>query len=1478
MTMGLWRRTDRVAVWLVAASLCVLPGDAPVQGSGASDREAMAAPSNPLTTASPRPSSGNTGAPSDLFVPVILTASGASNSYYTSELTLTNRGSSTATLRYTYTAAAGGGSGAASETLAPGRQKILPNAIDYLRSLGIPIPSSGTRIGTLRVGVSRSSEVSVTVRTTTQVADGRAGLAYPGVAVAGGFTEAVYLCGLRQNRQDRSNVAFQNMGASGNITVRATVFSGDSGDSRVLPDVVLAPGGFRQLNGVLATAGFTQGYVKVERVSGTAPFCAYGVINDQANSDGSFVFPVTQSSLAGVGGQTLPVIIEHPDFSSELIVTNFSDEAKAVDFGFVADGIATQDRTARFFLTLEAGEQRILAGIVEEMRRQGVAGLGPAGGTLAGAVFATERSGDLSGVVIGARTGSPGGGGQYSVFYNAVPDGAAFAQEAWIDALQQNEENRSNLALVNTGEVDNSPGVFQLDLYDGATGMLANTVTGIRIPARGWRQINGILGEYAPGTTQGYVRIQKISGDNPFLAYGVINDGGAPGQRSGDGAFLPASGATERIDDPGTSPATDREVLEALYEATGGPEWNDRTNWLSEEPLGEWYGVRTDGAGRVTSLFLGGNQLSGAIPPELGRLTQLQELSLEINQLSGAIPPELGRLANLQKLVLGGNQLSGTIPPELGRLTQLQELSLWEANLAGPIPPELGRLANLQRLGLWRNQLSGAIPPELGRLANLQSLGLGYNLLTGSIPPELGNIESLEYLELNNNGLLDGTIPPELGSLNNLRRLKLGATGLGGPIPPELGDLAQLEYLSAWFSGFTGPIPPELGKLQNLKELDLGFNYLEGPIPAELGNLSSLTRLGLSYNEYLSGEIPGSLGNLTSLNVLSLGRNQLTGPIPPGLGNLEMLESLHLHGNQLTGSVPAWLPRLEALRSLKLYNNALSGSLPEGMGSLQQLEELWVGNNPEMSGSLPLDMAEIAGIEIFKAGGTALCAPEDDVFLEWLAGITFHRVARCVGSAAYLTQAVQSRTNPVPLIAGDPALLRAFVASPDADGETIPPARVTLYLDGSLVHEIEIEAGSGTIPGRIEESEASLERSLNADVPGELVRPGLEFVVDVDPEGVLDPALAVTGRIPSTGRMAVDVVELQDLQLTVVPFLHETEPDSSILEITEGMADDPGGHPMLEHVRVLLPVGGIDLELHAPVLTSDNFGFQILQQTEMIRQIEGRPGYWLGMQGPVRLGLLGVALGIPSWSSFSQPLPFTIAHEIGHNMGLWHAPCGGAGGPDPLFPHPIGLTDAWGYDRQNRRLISPYSPDLMSYCGGQWIGDYHHANALRHRLSTEADSGMAQRVPSLVVWGGVDENGKPYLEPAFLTEAMPTVPPEGVGFTLRGTTEDGGKAFSLRFDMPATQDAQEGRRGFVFSVPVTWTGTLDSIVLSAGRDAAVLNRDTNRPFSILRDRTTGKVRGFLRTRQPMAATAATVDAMGAVDYEMIFSVGIPDSK
>ena len=162
-----------------------------------------------------------------------------------------------------------------------------------------------------------------------------------------------------------------------------------------------------------------------------------------------------------------------------------------------------------------------------------------------------------------------------------------------------------------------------------------------------------------------------------------------------------------------TSIATDRAALVAIYNATDGPNWRTDTYWLSDRPLGEWYRVITDGNGRVTSLNLRGNLMSGEIPPELGSLSNLEWLDLSSNQLSGEIPPELGSLSNLRWLDLNGNQLSGEIPPELGSLSNLERLDLGNNQLlSGEIPPELGSLSNLERLYLHGNQLSGEIPGE----------------------------------------------------------------------------------------------------------------------------------------------------------------------------------------------------------------------------------------------------------------------------------------------------------------------------------------------------------------------------------------------------------------------------------------------------------------------------------------------------------------------------------------------------------------------------------------------------------------------------------------------------------------------------------------------------------------------------------------------------------------------------------------------
>lgn len=82
-------------------------------------------------------------------------------------------------------------------------------------------------------------------------------------------------------------------------------------------------------------------------------------------------------------------------------------------------------------------------------------------------------------------------------------------------------------------------------------------------------------------------------------------------------------------------------VLAALYEATSDDRWTDNTNWLSETPLNEWYGVTTDDEGQVTALDLSSNGLTGTIPEALEQLDSLEFLYLSWNELTGCIPPAL---------------------------------------------------------------------------------------------------------------------------------------------------------------------------------------------------------------------------------------------------------------------------------------------------------------------------------------------------------------------------------------------------------------------------------------------------------------------------------------------------------------------------------------------------------------------------------------------------------------------------------------------------------------------------------------------------------------------------------------------------------------------------------------------------------------------------------------------------------------------
>ena len=140
--------------------------------------------------------------------------------------------------------------------------------------------------------------------------------------------------------------------------------------------------------------------------------------------------------------------------------------------------------------------------------------------------------------------------------------------------------------------------------------------------------------------------------------------------------------------------------------------------------------------------------------------------------------------------------------------------------------------------------------------------------------------------------------------------------------------------------------------------------------------------------------------------------------------------------------------------------------------------------------------------------------------------------------------------------------------------------------------------------------------------------------------------------------MSPDIRQLPTLDLTVVPFLWSEGPEISVLSVVDGLTPESD---LLRPTRDLLPVNDFRLTIHAPVWTSvDPISDNVVTmgpELEVIYAVEGERGYYMGIfraQGPS--GLLGIAAGIPSYISFSVLDPYIIAHELGHNLNLYHAP------------------------------------------------------------------------------------------------------------------------------------------------------------------------------------------------------------------------------
>jgi PKD repeat protein len=338
------------------------------------------------------------------------------------------------------------------------------------------------------------------------------------------------------------------------------------------------------------------------------------------------------------------------------------------------------------------------------------------------------------------------------------------------------------------------------------------------------------------------------------------------------------------------------------------------------------------------------------------------------------------------------------------------------------------------------------------------------------------------------------------------------------------------------------------------------------------------------------------------------------------------------------------------------------------------------------------------------------------------------------------------------LVAGKPALLRVYVKS-DTAGLMLPSGGVTVTGPmGTLPL-----SGPSTVP--MTDDPTDLSKQYTVTVPGDWIGAGLALDVKID----ATDALPESNEQNNTQHLAPAVGKGNVMQLTAVPV------------VQQGMMGTPSNlEPSLQRVW---PLKGVDAQTRAPYTTGQQltaFDFNpwsaLLDELAQVRAMDGSSRDYYGFvhvdygPGVAGIGYIGEATATGRDDSFE-----TAQHELGHNMGRQHAPCGGAAGPDPFYPYAGAVIGSWGYDAVTKQLMAPNAfVDLMSYCNPAWVSDYNYNKVQTALESQPFITGTTSPYVSALVVSGSFSRGRAVLNPVYrVTAAVRVAEPSSRALRVR---------------------------------------------------------------------------------------------------------------
>lgn len=503
----------------------------------------------------------------------------------------------------------------------------------------------------------------------------------------------------------------------------------------------------------------------------------------------------------------------------------------------------------------------------------------------------------------------------------------------------------------------------------------------------------------------------------------------------------------------------------------------------------------------------------------------------------------------------------------------------------------------------------------------------------------------------------------------------------------------------------------------------------------------------------------------------------------------------------------------------------------------------------------------------------------------------------------YVTQAVQSYVGDVPLVAGRDGLVRVFVKA-NTLNTAQPKVRVRLYNGATLLSTLTLNAPTSSVP--MSPDDAALTSAWYGTISGSLIQPNLRILADVDPTNAITEASESDNTWPGSGTAATMFVK------AVSTFSVRFVPINQSNDLT-GNVTSANAATFLNDVRRMYPVNVIDADVRATYTTSagilqsnDNNGAWsvLLSEINALRTLDGSTRYYYGVvkttysSGIAGLGYVGAPAAI-GWD-FLPSATDVMAHELGHNFGRYHSPCGAAANTDPAYPYSGGKIGVSGYDLTTSQFKLSTTADIMGYCSPDWVSDYTYKGILSFRETqpfVAAATSVRIPEPGLLLWGHVTGSGV-VLEPAFEVLAPPRLPSQNGPHRIEGLADDGSVLFSFGFEGDAIDHGSPEDRHFAFVVPLsTLRGRSVGLLRLRGHGRVVELRSSPLSQRVMGDssvtrvrRVSGQVarvswtepsvRGVLvrdaRTGDVLAIArrgAANLQTMGS-DFELVVSDGV----